>query len=395
MNPWKGLKGLPRNIWLISAGTLINRAGSMVMPFLALYLTQGLRVSTAKAGLIIASYGIGSLISAPFAGKLSDKIGPLKLMKYSLFLTGFIFLLYSFVRNYYLLFLVTVLLAVISESFRPASMAFISDQTTTTQRKNAFALYRLAINVGMSIGPVAGGFLSAINFSLLFYSNAAAALCAGMFFLFTRWQKSEPEDEDKKIDSNYISTSSNTIVIKDYTLLYFLISFLPILTIFFQILSTIPLFIVNELGYARSTFGLLLTVNTVLVILIEVPLNTAMSHWEDRKSLFLGCVLTAIGFGAMAFANDIFSLVISITIWSFGEMIIFPSSSTYVSKIAVKGKTGEYMGYYQMTTALSFLLAPAAGTWVLESFGSFNLWIWSFVFGMISAIMMLWIKRKK
>ncbi len=91
----------------------------------------------------------------------------------------------------------------------------------------------------------------------------------------------------------------------------------------------------------------------------------------------------------MAFSRDIFSLVVSITIWTFGEMIIFPASSSYISSIAAKGKTGEYMGYYQMTGALSFLLAPAIGTWVFDSFGSFNLWIASFVLSLISGFALM------
>jgi len=387
MNPYKGLKGLPRNVWLISIGSLINRAGTMVLPFLALYLTQGLNYSVSESGIVIASYGIGSLICAPLAGRLSDKIGSLKLMKYSLLLSGAVFLLYSFVTSYYLLIVISIVLAIISESFRPASMAFISDQTTPKQRKTAFALYRLAINAGMSIGPVAGGFLSAIDFHLLFYFNAAAAIGSSAFFFFSKWE--EKIEESESIDVSSTVKLSGTNVLKDFRLIYFLIAFLPVLIVFFQILSTIPLYIVTELGFSKSTFGILLAVNTLLVIFVEVPLNSAMNEWNDIKSLFLGCILTAVGFGAMAFSRDVFSLVISITIWTFGEMIIFPASSAYISNIAVKGKTGEYMGYYQMNAALSFLLAPAVGAWIFDSFGSFNLWIASFVLSLISGFALI------
>lgn len=387
MNPYKGLKGLPKNVWLISIGSLINRAGTMVLPFLALYLTQGLNYSVSESGIVIASYGIGSLICAPLAGRLSDKIGSLKLMKYSLLLSGGVFLLYSFVTSYYLLIVISIVLAIISESFRPASMAFISDQTTPKQRKTAFALYRLAINAGMSIGPVAGGFLSAIDFHLLFYFNAAAAIGSSAFFFFSKWD--EQNVDSVSAGSNIGIEIKSTNVLKDFRLIYFLPAFLPVLIVFFQILSTIPLYIVTELEFSKSTFGILLAVNTILIIFIEVPLNTAMNDWDDIKSLFFGCILTAVGFGAMAFSRDIFSLVVSITIWTFGEMIIFPASSSYISNIAAKGKTGEYMGYYQMNAALSFLLAPAIGTWVLDSFGSFNLWIASFVLSLISGFALM------
>ncbi len=155
---WKSLKGLPKNIWLICTVALINRAGTMVLPFLALYLTQEIGVEPGKAGLVLTFYGIGALISAPFAGKLSDKIGALNLIRFSLFFSGITFFVYSLFDNYIAISITSVVLAVISESFRPAGMAFISNEAPIELRKQAYALYRLAINLGMSIGPVVGGY---------------------------------------------------------------------------------------------------------------------------------------------------------------------------------------------------------------------------------------------
>ena len=81
MNPWKGLNTLPRNMWIIFFTTLINRTGTMVLPFLTLYLTTKEKLSAGDAGLVIAFYGAGALVTAPLSGKLSDKIGPLLQMK--------------------------------------------------------------------------------------------------------------------------------------------------------------------------------------------------------------------------------------------------------------------------------------------------------------------------
>ena len=99
MNPWKGLNKLPRNIWIISIATLINRVGMMVLPFLALYMTNDMQVTAAEAGSVLMAYGLGSLISAPFVGKLSDKIGSLNLMKIALIGSGIFLLFYSFIHK--------------------------------------------------------------------------------------------------------------------------------------------------------------------------------------------------------------------------------------------------------------------------------------------------------
>ncbi|MGE5846727.1 MAG: MFS transporter, partial [Ignavibacteria bacterium] len=165
MNPWKGLKKLPREMWIIAGGTLINRTGTMVLPFLALYLTTEINLSPNKAGFIITFYGIGALVTAPFVGKLADKIGAFLIMKLSLFFAGILLLFYPFFHGYLQIMIITVIWAMINEAYRPANMSLISHVVSAEDRRAAFALNRLVINLGMSIGPVAAGFLVLINYS--------------------------------------------------------------------------------------------------------------------------------------------------------------------------------------------------------------------------------------
>jgi predicted MFS family arabinose efflux permease len=172
-NPYSGLKAIPKNIWILAAATLINRSGTMVLPFIALYANQILKVSKGEAGLVLAAYGIGAFVSSPFSGKLSDKIGAMRLMTISLITTGLFLFIYSFVTDFTLFLALTFVWAILSEAFRPASMAFISDEISSDRRKTAFALQRLAINLGMSIGPVVGGWV--INF-IFIYINAFSSL---------------------------------------------------------------------------------------------------------------------------------------------------------------------------------------------------------------------------
>ena len=149
-NPYSGLKNIPHNIWILAIATLINRAGTMVLPFLALYATQELNVIPGSSGLVLTFYGIGAFMTAPFAGRISDKIGPLKLMKISLISTGLFLFVLSLIKTFEAFLALTLVWAIISESFRPASMSFISEQIEPKRRKTAFALNRLAINLKVS-----------------------------------------------------------------------------------------------------------------------------------------------------------------------------------------------------------------------------------------------------
>lgn len=389
---WKSLNGLPKNIWLICFVALINRAGTMVLPFLALYLTQEIGVGVGKAGLVLTFYGIGALVSAPFAGKLSDKIGALNLIRLSLFFSGITFFIYTLFDSYIAISIISVILAVVSESFRPAGMSFISTEAPIELRKQAFALYRLAINLGMSIGPVIGGILSAINFDLLFYVDGITSLAAGIFLVLVNWQIKSPSEKSLIKEPTEILDVKKAVW-KDAIFLYFLLASIPVSLVFFQHFSTMPLFIVDNLGFTRQTFGFLVAINTIIIIFVEVPLNAKMSHWADWKSMALGSILCAIGFGGMIFTTEAIGLIITIVIWTFGEMIFYPASASLAAAIAPEARRGEYMGYYQMMFSFAFTVAPFGGAKILELYGSQVLWSVAFFAGIISMFMMFRMKN--
>jgi len=391
MNPWKGLKKLPHEMWVIFFVTLINRSGTMVLPFLTLYLTRGRNISAADAGLVVGVYGLGALLTGPLMGKLSDKIGSLKVIRGSFVFSGISLFIFSFIKDYSLTMVIVFIWSIINEAFRPANMSFISDVVDASQRRTAFALSRLAINLGMSIGPVIGGLLSLINFSLLFYVDGFTALAAGAYLAFSKLHLNTPEVHTIQRGDPELKFA----VLKDKAYLFFLVGIIPANIVFFQHIGAMPIFVVNDLGFTTAAFGLFAAVNTVLIIIAEVPLNEMMKNWTYKKSLFLGALLCSIGFGGMAFVSGGTGLVVSIIIWTVGEMIYFPGTAAYVSEVAPPKKRGEYMGYFQVTFSIAFMLGPWLGTELYERLGAFNLWIIIFGIGMISVLFMMFIKERK
>ena len=391
MNPWKGLKGLPHDMWALFFTSLINRSGTMVIPFLALYLTKKIGVSPAEAGTALLVYGIAAFIAAPFTGKISDKIGSLKVMKFALFGSGVIFFLYSFITDYKLILLASFVLSAVNESFRPANLSLITEIVTPAQRRMAFALNRLAINAGMSIGPVIGGFLTLIDFHYLFYANAVASISAGIYLSSVKWSSlSSKEGEEIIADIANIKLS----VLSDKSFLFFLFAIIPANLVFFQQLGALPLYIVNDLRYSTAAFGLFNAINTVIIILVEVPLNNFMTNTPYRKSLIIGALLAGIGFGGFAFSTTAITIAISIIIFTFGEMIYFPTTAAYASEIAPIDRRGEYMGYYQMTFSFAFSAGPWLGTVVYQHYGSEILWGGAFIFGLMTALLTIFVKMK-
>jgi MFS family permease len=153
-------------------------------------------------------------------------------------------------------------------------------------------------------------------------------------------------------------------------------------------MSTMPLFLVHDLHLSEATYGLLFTVNTLLIVFLEVPLNTATAHWPNARTLTLGAILCGLGFGALAFAWDIWTVAATVVIWTFGEMFFFPGMAAYLTDIAPPARRGEYMGLSQMVMGLAFTIGPWAGTATLARFGGRTLWLGTFALGLAAAALM-------
>jgi MFS family permease len=177
-------------------------------------------------------------------------------------------------------------------------------------------------------------------------------------------------------------------VLRDHAMLFFLASVVLVSAVFFQHLGPMPLFLVRDLHLRESTFGMLFAVNTLLIVLLEVPLNLATAHWAHRTSLVVGAVLATAGFAGLGLVTGVWSAAVTVVVWTFGEMILFPSMSSYVADVAPARRRGEYMGAYSMAFGIGFTVGPGLGTWVMDRHGPGALWSGVAVVGLAAAGMM-------
>jgi len=386
-NPWRGLRGLPADVWVVSAATLLNRMGMMVLPFLVLYLTEHLGYPARTAGLVLTVYGLGGLVSAPVAGRLCDRVGALRVMQVALAASGGVLLFFPLARGLEPVLGLTFLLSLFSEAVRPASLAALTGSIAPEKRTAAIALNRLAINLGMSVGPAIGGFLAMASFPLLFVVDGITSLVAGIGLALAVWRLGLRRHEEVAAEADRAASRGSGGVTGDRRLLVFLSGFFLLGVVFLQHEGAMAVFLVRDLAFPESFYGMLFVVNTVLIVLVEVPLNLAMAGWSHRRALVLGTLLCAAGFGALGLATGPLTVVLTVVVWTFGEMIFFPVSATYVADLAPPGRQG-YMGAYSMAFGLAFTLGPAAGTAVLDRFGAGTLWAAVFACGLVAAAIM-------
>jgi len=163
----------------------------------------------------------------------------------------------------------------------------------------------------------------------------------------------------------------------------------PVGIVFFQHMSSMALYLVRDLHLSAFDYGLFFTINTLLIVALEVPINSATAHWPHRRTLAIGAFLSGAGFGALAFAWDFRSVAATVVIWTFGEMFFFPALGAYLTDIAPRARRGEYMGLAGMAMNLSMAVGLWAGTAVLDRFGGKTLWLSAFALGLVATAMMM------
>ena len=387
-NPWRGLGALPRDVWIIFATSLVNRAGVMALPFLVLYLTRYLGTPATVAGLALSVYGIGGIVSAPYAGRLCDRVGPFTVMRASLTLTGILLFVIPLVHSFVVVMGLTFVWAVVADAARPATMSALTGATSAEQRKAAIAVNRLAVNLGMSIGPAVGGFLATVSFPLLFIVDGATSLAAALVLslmlrsrdLRSARERPAPQPPGDAPERPRAAKS----VWRDRTALEFLVAIFLVNLVFMQNQGALPLYVVRDLHHRESFYGMMFVVNTLLIVAIEVPLNLYMSHWPHRTALMLGILLTALGFGSLAFGSGTAFILGTVVIWTFGEMVTFPVSTAYVADIAPPGRIGEYMGAFSSVISLGLVVGPWLGVAALDRFGPTIMWSGVLVCGLVA-----------
>ena len=389
MNLWRSLRGLPRDLWVLSVATLINRMGTMVLPFLVLYLTRDLGFSPVRAGLALGVYGAGSIIVAPISGWLCDRIGGLPIIRASLIGSGLMLLVFRFARTFPTVIALTLVWALFNEGGRPATLTLIADLVPDEQRKPAYALMRLAINLGMSVGPAAAGFIASYSFRSIFVVNAIAGLVAGLVLILMPLSAAAHARSTHAAVEDGEVPAPRSALFADKRLMIFLVATILVNAVFFQHEGALPLFLVQDLKLSPAFYGTLFTVNTLMIVFLEVPLNAATSHWPHRWGLSLGSALFAAGSGMFGFASGPAMIVAGIVVWTVGEMMLFPQASAYVADIAPPHRRGAYMGAYSMSFSIAFAVGPWAGTVVFAHFGAQVLWGVVFLVGLAAAAIML------
>ncbi len=389
-------KGLSREAWMLSIVMLINRSGSMVLPFLGVYMTDHLKFSLENTGIVLSFYGIGSVLGSWLGGFLTDKFGEYYIQSWSLFLSAPIFLIIPFFPSVEMMAVLIFLQSTISDTFRPANSVAITKYARPENLTKAFSLNRMAINLGFSIGPALGGILSGISYNFLFIVNGIGAVTAGIIYVIFFRRRNKIFREKKKLEpTKPIEKTVTKSPYKDYPFLLYSFLCAVFAVCFFQFFNTIPLFYKDVAKLDQSTIGFILGYSGFIIVLLEMPLvSLAERVLKIPQILSIGIIMSGVSYLLLLFGSNIPLLLLSMSILSIAEIWVLPFMSTVTALRAERGNKGAYMGLNGIAFSFSFIFTPFLGTYVLSHFGFDSLWIGSFAILMVTAFLIFWITKK-
>lgn len=345
---WRLLRALPRPVQILIAGTFVNKAGTYIVPYLTIVLMRDFRLSPIEAGLAVAAYGFGSLVSIFVGGQTADRLGRRSTMLLSLFGSGVLALCLGFAPNLQAFVLLLLGFGFLADLFQPAASAIVTDLVAPEQRKVGFAGLRLAINLGFAAGVVVGGFLVDWDWRFLFWGDGLSTLAYGLVILLFIAETRPAHREGEVAESPFRDRPFLRLVAAS--------SAFPFLM--FAVMTVLPITLTEGASYPSRTYGYIVGLNGLLVAMFELPVAARLPTASRLSLAAGGLAIAAFGVALNGAPPSLWIYVIAILLVTTGEIVMMPQLSATVADWAPRLSRGRYISLFQSSWTFAKATSP-------------------------------------
>ncbi|HLO12487.1 MAG TPA: MFS transporter [Pseudoneobacillus sp.] len=365
-------------VWVLLVGTVLARGTAfMTIPFLSIYLSRSLDLHPLFIGLTVGMSPLMATIGGFIGGQLSDRYGRKPIMLISLCMLAIVFYSFSIVQTPGWFVFLNALSGLCNSFFEPTSQALMADLTGKEKRMRVFSLRYTAINIGASVGPLLGAFLANSNPKLTFIITGTAYLMYFLVLFLIMNKISISNSETQKKGTTFIEAFN--IVRKDKILRYLILGIILINVGYAQVESNLPQYLEGSLENGVVLYSVLLSINASLVVLLQMPISHMAEKFLPMQVLIVGSLLMSIALLGFSFINGWITAIVSITLLTIGEILIFPSNSVLIDELAEEHLRGAYFGAGQFRK-IGHFIGPIFGGFLLSHYdGRIMFWVISFI----------------
>ncbi len=391
----RSFAGLSREIWLLSLVTFINRSGTMVIPFMTVYLTAGLGFTATRAGLVMSAFGLGSILGSILGGRATDRFGFYRVQFWTLLLSGAMFMALTPVRGFWPLCGAIFILSTIAEAFRPATHVAISAYSKPENLTRSYSLLRLAINLGFSFGPAVGGLLAhRYGFHALFWVDGITCMAAAL--LLQVWL---PERKQRNSEAAPAAESQRPVrsAYRDPSFLWFFGFRILAAMAFIQLFYAVPVFYKEGYSMTEDQIGFFLGANGLLIAILEMPLVYKVEQViRPLRSVSIGIFLMGLSYLAFnVFSPWWLAASLAVVLITVGEMMDLPFASSWAVSRSDPHNRGQYMGLYTLSFSIAQVVGPSIGLGIAENYTFATLWYITFTWCIVSMLGLGWLDRRE
>lgn len=375
-------RGLPKNMYIMFAATVINRFGDFVMPFLTMYLTIKIGLSIEVTGIIVTVNSLIGIPSSLIGGKLADEIGRKRTYLIAQAGAALALIPCAFLTNPTLIVAFLMVSTFFHGAVRPPMTAIITDILSPEQRQSGFSLQYLGINIGVALGPIVAGFLFKNLLPLLFIGDALTSFIA-MFLIWSNVKEVKADDLKKTVYTEQEKEEKGnvlTALFKRPQIAFFLLTYIIYSFIYTQHRFSLPLTadaIFGESG--ASKFGILMSINAFTVLFCTVGVTSLTKRFRPLINITIAGIFYAVGFGMLGLVNSYPLFITSTIIWTIGEILVVTNFGVYMAD----NSPSNFRARFNAVGSLSWSVGAALGTSVagkfIEEIGLNYIWPLTFV----------------
>ena len=370
----------PRTFWLIILGMFIDQLGSwLIFPFFGLYITSKYQVGMTEVGLLFSIFAVTGVLGSLIGGALTDKFGRKIIIIFGLVISAASSLLFAFAPSLNFIYFAGMIVGLFGNMAGPAHQAMIADVLPEDKRADGYGIVRVAVNLAVAIGPAIGGLLAARSYTLLFMIDViTSSITAVIIFLLVPETKPEIKPETnghREPEETFLETLTGYLkVTKDRLYMFFVFGSLLMVLAYMQLNSTLPVFLRNEHGVPDQGFGILLSINASMVVLLQFWITRRIKRFQPMKIMAWGMVIYAIGFSIYGFVSSFWLFIAAIVIITIGEMLVTPTGQAVVAKLSPEHMRGRYMAVFEFSWTIPTAIGPLAAGLVMDNYNP-N-WVW-------------------
>jgi len=384
----------PRVFWILMVITFIDRiGGALLFPFFALYLTSRFNVGMTEVGVLFATFSVSSFAGSAVGGALTDRFGRKGIIIFGLFASSMSALAMGFASSFQMFFVLALFVGILADVSGPAHQAMVADILPEDKRADGYGILRVAFNLSVTIGPAIGGLLAAKSYLALFITDAVVSLLTVILiaiFIPETKPQAQPGEPEPTVASSFAGYGK---VFRDTAFILFLGAVMLQVFTYMNMNTTLGVFLRNEHGTSEWHYGMLLSLNAAMVVLMQFPITRRIKEYPPMLMMAFGTILYAIGFAMYGFVSVYFMFVMAMVIITIGEMIVSPVAQALVASFAPEDMRGRYMAVSGLSWGLPFAVGPYLAGLIIDGPTPQYLWYVAGFIGLLSTLGFLSLHR--